>query len=59
MSQLRKEMGISVAKVMEAKKIDLTLPRSAVLVFDNRMDITDDVLAHLNKRLPSVDLPLN
>ncbi len=59
MSQLRKEMGVSIAKVMKDKGIELTLPRSAVMVFDNRLDISKEVLAHLNKRLPSIDLKVN
>lgn len=59
MDQLRKEMGGAIAEVMKRKGIEMTLPRSAVLVFDNRLDITDDVLASLNKRLPKITLPLN
>ena len=39
--------------------VEMTLPRSAVLVFDNRLNISDEVLAALNKRLPEVELPLN
>jgi outer membrane protein len=59
MNQLRKEMGGAIAEVMKSKGVELTLPRSAVLVFDNRLDITNDVLETLNKRLPKVDVPLN
>lgn len=59
MNQLRKEMGVAIAEVMKAKGVELTLPRSAVLVFDNRLDVTAEVLAELNKRLPKISLPLN
>lgn len=59
MNQLRKEMGVAIANVMKAKGVELTLPRSAVLVFDNRLDVTGEVLAELNKRLPKINLTLN
>jgi len=59
MNQLRQEMGGAIAEVMKSKGVELSLPRSAVLVFDNRLDITNDVLETLNKRLPKVDVPLN
>ena len=59
MDTLRKEMGYAVAEVMKAKGVEMTLPRSAVLVFDDRLNISDAVLAALNKRLPEVKLPLN
>ena len=59
MNQLRQEMGSAIAAVMKAKGIEVTLPRSAVLVFDNRLDLTNDVLEALNKRLPKVDVQLN
>lgn len=59
MNQLRKEMGVAIAEVMKAKGVEMTLPRSAVLVFDNRLDLTAEVLAELNKRLPKISLPLN
>lgn len=59
MSQLRQEMGTAIAEVMKAKGVELTLPRSAVLIFDNRLDITAEVVQLLNKRLPKVELNLN
>jgi Skp family chaperone for outer membrane proteins len=59
MNQLRQEMGTAIAEVMKANGIELTLPRSAVLVFDDKLDITGDVLATLNKRFPKVNLQLN
>ncbi|MDP6704874.1 MAG: OmpH family outer membrane protein [Alphaproteobacteria bacterium] len=58
MGTLRKEMGFAVAEVMKAKGVEMTLPRSAVLVFDDRLNISNEVLAALNKRLPQVKLPL-
>ncbi len=59
MDTLRKEMSFAVAEVMKAKGVEMTLPRRAVLVFDDRLNISDEVLAVLNKRLPELKLPLN
>ncbi len=58
MAELRKEMSYAVAAVMKERGIELTLPRSAVLVFDDRLNISEEVLARLNKRLPKLTLPL-
>ncbi len=59
MGNLRRELGIAVAEVMKERGIEMSLPRSAVLVFDDRFDISDEVLKRLNKRLPEIDLKLN
>ncbi len=59
MANLRRELGYAVAEVMKERGIEMTLPRSAILVFDDRFDISPEVLARLNKRLPTIDLPLN
>jgi Skp family chaperone for outer membrane proteins len=39
---------------MKERKITLTLARKAVLVFDQRLSVTEDVLKRLDKRLPTV-----
>ncbi len=59
MANLRRELGYAVAEVMKERGIEMTLPRSAILVFDDRFDISPEVLARLNKRLPTIDLQLN
>ncbi len=59
MGYLRRELGLAVAEVMKERGIEMSLPRSAVLVFDDRFDISDEVLKRLDKRLPTIDLKLN
>ncbi|MFP6770917.1 MAG: OmpH family outer membrane protein [Alphaproteobacteria bacterium] len=51
---LRKEMATVLAEMMKERKITLTLARKAVLVFDQRLSVTEDVLKRLDKRLPTV-----
>ena len=51
---LRKEMATVLAELMKERKITLTLARKAVLVFDQRLSVTEDVLKRLDKRLPTV-----
>jgi len=58
MSTLRKEMANVLGDVMQERAINLTLPRAAVLLFDPQLDITDEVLARLDQRLPSVEFRL-
>ena len=48
MANLRRELGYAVAEVMKERGIEMTLPRSAILVFDDRFDISSEVLARLN-----------
>lgn len=38
------------------KKVSLVIPRSAVIVFDKSLDITDEILKRLNKQLPEIKL---
>ncbi len=38
-------------------RFNLVLPRSEVLVFAPEIDLTADVMAELNRRLPQVDIP--
>jgi Skp family chaperone for outer membrane proteins len=54
MDQLREEIRKSVVMVMEKRGIAMTLPRSAVLVFDERMNITKEVTETVNKRAPKI-----
>lgn len=57
MGKLREEMARAVAEVMQGKAVTLVLPRATVLVYDEKMNITNDVIVNLDKRLPKV--PLN
>ena len=52
--KLRQEIAKVVAEMMADRKITITLARKAVLVFDQRLSITEEVLQLLDKRLPNV-----
>ncbi|MBT3371766.1 MAG: OmpH family outer membrane protein [Rhodospirillaceae bacterium] len=52
--KLRSEMAKVLAEVMSERKITLTLARKAVLVFDQRLSVTEEVLKRLDKNMPNV-----
>ena len=52
--KLRKEIAKVLAKLMGERKITITLARKAVLVFDERLSVTDELLKRLDKNLPNV-----
>jgi outer membrane protein len=52
--ELRKEMAKVLAKLMGERKITITLARTAVLVFDEKLSVTDELLKRLDKNLPNV-----
>lgn len=54
MRRLRVEVQKSVGAVMQARGVTLALPRSAVLIFDEQLNITEEVIEHLNGRIPEV-----
>ena len=54
MDQLREEIRKAVVQVMERRGIAMTLPRSTVLVFDERMNITKEVTDSVNKLTPKI-----
>ncbi|HZD25709.1 MAG TPA: OmpH family outer membrane protein [Alphaproteobacteria bacterium] len=56
MHTLRKEVAKIVADIMNEQNINITLARTAVLVFDERLNVTDQVLARLNEKLPKLDV---
>jgi len=53
---LRNEMAKVLAALMKERKITITLARTAVLVFDQRLNVTDEVLKRLDKKLPAITL---
>ncbi|MEQ9641042.1 MAG: OmpH family outer membrane protein [Alphaproteobacteria bacterium] len=59
MAQVNDELRKSVVVIMEKRGVAMTLPRSAVLVFDQRMNLTKEVTELLNQRLPSVKVDFN
>jgi outer membrane protein len=46
-----------VTGIAEARGFNLVLPSSEVLFFARTIDLTEEVLAQLDQRLPSVDVP--
>ena len=54
--RIRKVMAKELAVLMKERSIDLTLARAAVLVFDERLNVTDEVVKRLNKTLPKITI---
>jgi outer membrane protein len=54
--ELRQAMASVVAELMKEKGVNMTLERRAVLLFDERLNMSDEVLARLDKQLPTVEL---
>ncbi len=54
MRQVREAMARAVTEVMQEKGATLTLPRSAVLVFNDKLNVTESVVARLNEAMPQV-----
>lgn len=52
--KLRNEIAKVLAELMVERKITLTLARKAVLVFDQRLSVTEEVLRRLDKNMPNV-----
>lgn len=59
MRQVREAMARAVADVMKEKGATLTLPRSAVLVFNDKLNVTESVVARLNEAIPEVTVNFN
>ncbi|MDA1099507.1 MAG: OmpH family outer membrane protein [Proteobacteria bacterium] len=53
---IRDEVAKVLTQLMAERKITITLARTAVLVFDQRLSVTDEVLKRLDKNLPSVSV---
>ena len=54
--KLRSEITKVLAEIMSERKITLTLARKAVLVFDQRLSVTDEVLKRLDENMPNVTI---
>ena len=54
--QISVRMNEAIKAAMTAKKVDLLLQPDAVLARENNVDVTDAVVAELNKILPSVTI---
>ncbi|MGO1117492.1 OmpH family outer membrane protein [Rhodovibrionaceae bacterium A322] len=57
MSQVERKLIQLVDKVAVDKGANLVLPKSAVVLVHNSLDVTKDVLELLNKEMPKVALP--
>ena len=56
MRVIQKSMVVAAAKVAEERKFDIVLPKSLVLLADQKLDITGEVLRRIDKSLPSIKL---
>jgi len=54
--ELRQEIAKVLADLMKEQNITITLARKAVLVFDQRLNVTEEVLKRLDKNLPNVKI---
>ena len=52
--KLRDEIAKVLTQLMAERKITITLARTAVLVFDQRLSVTGEVLKRLDKNMPNV-----
>ena len=56
MRVIQKSMVVAAAKVAEERNFDIVLPKSLVMLADQKLDITGEVLRRINQSLPSVEL---
>ena len=56
MRVIQKSMVVAAAKIAEERNFDIVLPKSLVLLADQKLDITGEVLRRIDKTLPSVVL---
>lgn len=56
MRVIQKSMVVAAAKIAEERNFDIVLPKSLVLLADQKLDITGEVLRRIDKSLPSVKL---
>ena len=56
--ELRQEVAKVLADLMKEQNITITLARKAVLVFDQRLNVTEEVLKRLDKNLPNVKIDI-
>lgn len=57
MSLLQKGMLESAQEVAQSHAFTMVLPRTQVILFDDKMNITKDVIVAMDKKLPHVDFP--
>jgi len=47
-----------ISEIVKERKIDMVFPRAQLVVFSPAFDVTDEVLAKLNERLPSLTVEI-
>lgn len=57
LGEVRNAMVEIVGELAEQRKFNIVLPSSAVLLFSPSIDLTDEVMIQLDKRLPTVKVP--
>lgn len=55
--EIEQVLGVIIREVASARKVNLVLPRPLVIFNEPPFDLTAEVAAQLNRRLPSVTLP--
>ena len=58
MRVVHRSMVVAAAKIAEERKFDIVLPKSVVLLADQKLDITREVLQRVDDSLPSVEVTL-
>jgi len=56
LSDIQKNVTAIIGELAKEKKLSLVIPASQTMYYDPQMDISAEVLARLNKRLPSLKL---
>lgn len=57
MGKVRDAMNEALRQVAVAHGVNVILPRGQVLLFDDKMNMTKEVIAQMDKLLPSTDFP--
>ena len=58
MGKVQKSMLQVAAKIADSRNLDIVLPKSIIILSAKKLDITKDVLAGVDKQLPSVKVTL-
>ena len=56
MRAVHRSMVIAAAKIAEEREFDVVLPKSLVLLADQKLDITTEVLRRVDETLPSIEV---
>lgn len=57
LAEVRDSLVEVVGELADERAFNIVLPSSTVLLFSPKIDLTDEVLAQLDRRLPSVKVP--